>query len=93
MKTRTIALVLAALFVSVAVCVAADDMNMGTWKLNEAKSKIAAGSGNNNTVVYAMDGDKVKVTVDGRRRQGKSNAQRMDGKIRWQRLPRDWRSG
>jgi hypothetical protein len=65
MKTRTIALVLAALFVTVAVCVAADDLNMGTWKLDEAKSKIAAGSGKNDTVVYAMDGDKVKVTVDG----------------------------
>ena len=65
MKTRTVALVLAAVFVAVAVCAAADDMNMGTWKLNEAKSKIAAGSGKNNTVVYAMDGDKVKVTVDG----------------------------
>ena len=65
MKTRTVVLALAALFVSVAVCVAADDMNMGTWKLDEAKSKIAAGSGKNDTVVYAMDGDNVKVTVDG----------------------------
>ena len=72
MKTRTVALVLAAVFVAVAVCAAADDMNMGTWKLNEAKSKIAAGSGKNNTVVYAMDGDKVKVTVDGV--DGKGNA-------------------
>ena len=65
MKTRTVVLALAALFVAVAVCIAADDVNMGTWKLNEAKSKIAAGSGKNTTVVYAMDGDNVKVTVDG----------------------------
>lgn len=65
MKTRTVVLVVAALLVAVAVCVAADDVNMGTWKLDEAKSKIAAGSGKNNTVVYAMDGDNVKVTVDG----------------------------
>jgi len=72
MKTRTILLAVAAVFVAVAVCAAADDMNMGTWKLNEAKSKIAAGSGKNNTVVYAMDGDKVKVTVDGV--DGKGNA-------------------
>jgi outer membrane protein assembly factor BamE (lipoprotein component of BamABCDE complex) len=65
MKTRTVVLALAALFVAVAVCVAAEDVNMGTWKLDEAKSKIAAGSAKNNTVVYAVDGDNVKVTVDG----------------------------
>ena len=65
MKTRTVVLALVALFVAVAVCVAADDVNMGTWKLDEAKSKIAAGSAKNNTVVYAVDGDNVKVTVDG----------------------------
>jgi len=38
---------------------------MGTWKLNEAKSKIPAGSFKNDTVVYAADGDNVKVTTDG----------------------------
>lgn len=65
MKTRTLVLALAALFVAVAVCAAADDVNMGTWKLDAAKSKIAAGSGKNDTVVYAMDGDNVKVTVNG----------------------------
>jgi hypothetical protein len=80
MKTRTIALVLAALFVSVAVCVAADDMNVGTWKLNEAKSKIAAGSGKNDTVVYAMDGDKVKVTVDGVDAKGNPTHSEWTGK-------------
>jgi len=38
---------------------------MGTWKLNEAKSKIGAGSPKNSTVVYEAAGDSVKVTVDG----------------------------
>ena len=38
---------------------------MGTWKLNEAKSKIPAGMMKNSTVTYAMDGDNVKVTTDG----------------------------
>ena len=65
MKTRTLVLALAALLVAVAVCVGADDVNMGTWKLNEAKSKILAGGGKNETVVYAAMGDSVKVTVDG----------------------------
>jgi hypothetical protein len=38
---------------------------MGTWKLNEAKSKIPAGMMKNTTVVYSMEGDSVKVTTDG----------------------------
>jgi hypothetical protein len=38
---------------------------MGTWKLNEAKSKLTPGATKNNTVVYEAAGDSVKVTVDG----------------------------
>jgi hypothetical protein len=38
---------------------------MGTWKLNEAKSKIPAGMMKNTTVTYAEEGDSVKVTTDG----------------------------
>jgi len=37
---------------------------MGTWKLNEAKSKFSPGATKNNTVVYEEAGDSVKVTVD-----------------------------
>jgi len=40
-------------FIGVAVCFAADAF-MGTWKLNEAKSKIGAGSPKNSTVVYEL---------------------------------------
>lgn len=43
----------------------ADDPNMGTWKLNEAKSKFRSGSPKNTTVVYEPAGDMTKVTVDG----------------------------
>jgi hypothetical protein len=64
MKRRVILLSLAALFVSVTVCLA-DDPHMGTWKLNEAKSKFSPGAPKNNTVVYEAAGDSVKVTVDG----------------------------
>jgi hypothetical protein len=53
-----------------AVCFAADP-NMGTWKLNETKSKLAAGWPKNHTVVYEAAGDKVKVTVDGVDADGK----------------------
>jgi hypothetical protein len=38
---------------------------VGTWKLNEAKSKIAPGAPRNSTVVYTAQGDSIKVTIEG----------------------------
>ena len=38
---------------------------MGTWKLNEAKSKLTPGAPKIATVVFALDGKNVKVTTDG----------------------------
>lgn len=63
MKTKTIALTISLVFVSVALGFQ-DSPQMGTWKLNEAKSKFA-GKARNNTVVYEAAGDQIKVTVDG----------------------------
>jgi len=68
------------LFAAVAVCVAADDPNLGTWKLDEAKSKIAAGLPKNTTVVYAAAGDSVKVTLDGVGADGKPSHSEWTGK-------------
>lgn len=64
MKTRAI-LCTAVLCFLAAMAFAADNPNMGTWKLNEAKSKMPAGAPKNNTVVYEAAGDSIKVTVDG----------------------------
>lgn len=64
MKTKTILASVAVFLGGIALCFA-EDANMGTWKLNEAKSKFNAGSPKNSTVVYAAEGDQVKVTVDG----------------------------
>jgi hypothetical protein len=64
MKARVILLTLAVLFASVTVCLA-QNPHMGTWKLNEAKSKFSRGATKNHTVVYEAAGDSVKVTVDG----------------------------
>ena len=64
MKGRVILLTLAALFASATVCLA-QSPHMGTWKLNEAKSKFSPGATKNQTVVYEDAGDSVKVTVDG----------------------------
>ena len=44
---------------------------MGTWKLNEAKSKLVPGMGKNTTVNYTEEGDKIKVTVEGVDKDGK----------------------
>lgn len=54
---------------------------MGTWKLNEAKSKFPAGAGKNHTVVYAAAGDSVKVTVDGVDKDGKPTHNEWTGKF------------
>jgi hypothetical protein len=64
MKRRVILLTLVTLFASATVCLA-QSPQMGTWKLNEAKSKIPAGATKNNTVIYEAAGDSIKVTVDG----------------------------
>jgi hypothetical protein len=63
MKVKTLALSLALCFAG-AVSLA-QSPQMGTWKMNEAKSKIPAGYMKNSTVVYTMDGDNIKVTTDG----------------------------
>lgn len=69
-KTRIAAVVVALSFTAPAACFAAN-AHMGTWKLNEAKSKLAPGMGKNTMVVYAEQGDKIKVTVDGVDKDGK----------------------
>jgi hypothetical protein len=64
MKTRSILLAMVVCLVAVSLGFA-QNPNMGTWKLNEAKSKIPAGMMKNTTVTYAAAGDSVKVTTDG----------------------------
>jgi hypothetical protein len=54
---------------------------MGTWKLNEAKSKIPAGAAKNTTVVYSPAGDETKVTTDGVDGLGKPSHSEWTGKF------------
>jgi hypothetical protein len=70
---------LAVCFLAVAMSFASP--NMGTWKLNEAKSKIAPGVPKNTMVVYAAAGDSVKVTVDGVDADGKPTHNEWTGKF------------
>jgi hypothetical protein len=70
MKIRTIGLTLAWCLLAGSVCVAADPQ-MGTWKLNAAKSKITPGTLKFNTVTCKSMFGKVKVTGDGIDADGK----------------------
>ncbi len=81
MKTRTMVLLtLAFCFVAVAVSLA-EDPNLGTWKLNESKSKIAAGAGKNLTVAYTAEGDQYKAVIDGVDGKGNPTHNEWTGKF------------
>jgi hypothetical protein len=80
MRARSILLTLTLLLVGVGG-VLAQDANMGTWKLNEAKSSFAAGATKNSTVVYEAAGDAVKVTADGTDKDGKPTHTEWMGKF------------
>jgi hypothetical protein len=81
MKTTTIGLTLAFCFLAGTACLAAEPQ-MGTWKLNEAKSKFKPGTGKNTMVVYndAMGG-KVKITTDGVDANGKPTHSEWTGEF------------
>jgi hypothetical protein len=70
LKTR-IAVMAVALSLGMTVGSLAATPHIGTWKLNETKSKIPAGMGKNNTVTYEEQKDKIKITVDGVDKNGK----------------------
>ena len=59
----------------------AQNPNMGTWKLNEAKSKIPAGAGKSTTVVYSTSGGDIKITTDGLNGQGRPSYSEWTGKF------------
>ena len=70
MNTRIAVVAVALSLTATAACFAANP-HMGTWKLNEAKSKMPAGMGKNTTVSYIEQKDKIKITVDGVDKNGK----------------------
>jgi len=68
------------LLVTAAALMAAEDANMGTWILNEGKSKIT-GNAKNTKVVYEAAGDSIKVTVDGVDKDSKAIHNEWTGKF------------
>ena len=80
MKARMLLLTLSLCFAGTALSLA-QSPQMGTWKLNEAKSKIPAGMVKNSTVIYATEGDSVKVSTDGIGSDGKPLHTEWTGKF------------
>jgi hypothetical protein len=80
MKTKTIGLTLALCFLATAACFAADPQ-MGTWKLNEGKSKITPGTLKNTQVVYSSMFGQVKIKSDGIDATGKPIHAEWSGKF------------
>jgi hypothetical protein len=87
MKARAAILTLALCVVGVVAAFAADDAFMGTWKLNEAKSKLGAGSAKNSTVMYEVSGDTIKVTIDGTGPDGAATHTEWTGKFDGKKYP------
>lgn len=81
MRTRTILLTIVTCLVGLTLCFAGENANMGTWKLNEAKSKMTPGMPKNTMVAYEAAGDQVKATVDGVDGQGKATHNEWTGKF------------
>lgn len=79
MKTKTVGLTLALSLLGAVLCWASPQM--GTWNLNEAKSKFGPGTGKNTKVVYEAAGDQIKVIVDGVDAEGKPSHNEWTGKF------------
>ena len=79
MKTKILGLILALSLMAGGACFA--NPHMGTWKLNEEKSKLEPSMGKNTTVVYEASGDSTKVTVDGVDKDGKATHNEWTGKF------------
>ena len=80
MKARSLVVSLLTCFVALTWCFGQDAM-MGTWKLNEAKSKLGTGSPKNNTVVIEAAGENVKISMDGADASGKPTHNEWTGKF------------
>jgi hypothetical protein len=80
MKIRIAVVAVASSLLAAVACFAASP-HMGTWKLNEAKSKMPEGMGKNTMVVYSEQKDKIKITVDGVDKDGKKTHSVWVGKF------------
>ncbi len=80
MKARTAALTLALCFLGAVVCFAQSPF-MGSWTLNEAKSKFSPSSGKITKAVWETVGEDVKLTTDGVDAAGNPTHTEWTGKL------------
>ena len=81
MKVKAVLFTLALCLVATTAVMAKTNPHMGTWKLNEAKSKFPKGAAKNHTVVYEAAGDDIKVIVDGVDGDGNATHNEWTGKF------------
>jgi hypothetical protein len=79
MRIHRVGLTAVLCVLGVAAALAADPQ-VGTWKLNEANSKLK-GTARNHTVVYAEAGENVTITIDGVDASGKNYKSEWTGKF------------
>jgi hypothetical protein len=80
MKTKTSLVSLIVWLAAGTLCFAANSQ-MGTWKLNEKKSKLGNGMAKNSTVVYHSMLFETKATIDGTDAHGKPMHNEWVGKF------------
>ena len=80
MKTKTAVLVWVLVLAASVVCLA-KDANLGTWKLNEANSRLSPGAPKNLTVVYKAARGDTKVIIEGTDADGKPTHNEWSGKF------------
>jgi hypothetical protein len=80
MKIRSIVLAIAVCLIGLSSSFA-QNPHLGTWKLNEAKSKVPAGMMKNTTVTYTEQGDSMKVTTEGTSGDGSALQTEWTGKF------------
>lgn len=82
MKINRTILVAATLSFAAAAATFAASAHIGTWKLNEAKSKLSPGGMKNHTVTYSEEkGEMIKLTVEGTDKDGKAVMWTWKGKF------------
>jgi hypothetical protein len=80
MRTKTIGLTMLLSVAAAAICFA-NNPTLGTWKLNESKSKFGDGAGKTTLVVWDKVGNKNRCTVDGTDADGKKTHNVWTGKL------------
>jgi hypothetical protein len=82
MKAKATALALAFSLATAAFCLAGPDAWIGTWKLNESKSKFSPGAVKNTKVVYSLqDKGMIQILTEGIDKDGKPTRSVWTGKF------------